>query len=124
MKSSVLIVDDEEIIHRTVRRALEEEGVDLRDAYNGAEAIAAVCEKPVDLILLDINMPEMDGNGVMRELHGNPKTKNIPVMMLTARDEVIDRIVGYELGVIDYITKPFEVPDLRRRVKEFLNLGR
>lgn len=120
MNKKILVVDDEENVRKTMRRVLDYTKAEIITASNGIEAVnLAASEKP-DLILLDINMPKMDGNQTMRELRKNPSTKFIPVIMLTGNGEVIDRVVGYELGVQDYITKPFEIAELKKRVGPFV----
>ncbi len=104
-----------------VPRAFAKEGFDFVDAFNGREALEfAEREKP-DLILLDINMPEMDGNETMKRLQANKATTGIPVIMLTGNGEAIDTVVGYELGVQDYITKPFHLDNLKERVIKVLS---
>ncbi|MCB4756614.1 MAG: response regulator [Elusimicrobia bacterium] len=113
----ILIVDDEEIIHKTLKKILNSASLELSSAYNGLQALEMAESEFPDLILLDINMPKMDGNEVMRELRKNPKTRSIPVIMLTGNGEVIDRVVGYELGVQDYVTKPFDVKDFKSRIE-------
>lgn len=119
-KKKILIVDDEEHIHKIVKKILNAPGLDLFSAMDGVEAIRQAAEVQPDLILLDINMPHMDGNEVMRDLRKNDATRPIPVIMLTGNGEVIDRMVGYELGVQDYITKPFQMDDLRQRIESVI----
>jgi DNA-binding response OmpR family regulator len=113
----ILVVDDEDNIHKVLKRILTSTNVQPLFAFNGAEALQLAKEKKPDLILLDINMPKMDGNEVMRELRKSDDTKSIPVIMLTGNGETIDKVVGFELGVQDYITKPFDITDLRERVE-------
>jgi len=123
MTTKILIVDDDEAIHRMVPRAFPSEGIEFVSAFNGADALEfAVREKP-NLILLDVNMPEMDGNETMKRLQASKETFGIPVIMLTGNGEAIDTVVGYELGVQDYITKPFLLDNLRERVNKILSGG-
>ena len=121
MLKKILLVDDEDIIHQAVKRALEKGPYQLVSAYNGNEAIQKTNELVPDLLLLDINMPEKDGYAVVREIRGRKETRHIPIIMLTGLGEVVDKVVGYELGVEDYITKPFDVEKLRQHVGSFLN---
>jgi DNA-binding response OmpR family regulator len=121
MPQKILLVDDEDIIHQSVKRALEKSPYELLSAYNGNEAVKKVLQSVPDLVILDINMPEKDGYAVVREIRGNKQTKHIPIIMLTGLGEVIDKVVGYELGVEDYMTKPFDVEKLRRHAERLLN---
>ncbi|CAK0771736.1 two-component system, chemotaxis family, response regulator WspR [Gammaproteobacteria bacterium] len=95
----------------------------LRTATSGADALqlANAPEKP-DLILLDVMMPDLDGYEVCRRLKGNPTTQDIPIIFVTAKSEVSDQEYGFNLGAVDYITKPFELPVVRARVRNHLNL--
>lgn len=120
-KIKILIVDDDEAIHKMIPRAFPGEPLEFISAFNGIEALRiAEAEKPA-LILLDVNMPEMNGNEAMKRLQANKATFGIPVIMLTGNGEAIDTVVGYELGVQDYITKPFELDNLKQRVKKILS---
>ncbi len=116
----ILIVDDEDNIHKVLKRIFSSTNVQPLSAFNGAEALQLAKDNKPSLILLDINMPKMDGNEVMRELRKNPETNAIPVIMLTGNGEAIDKVVGFELGVQDYITKPFDVADLRERIENVI----
>lgn len=119
-KDKVLIIDDEEHIVELIRYNLENAGYDAIEAYNGKDGIkAAKSEKPT-LILLDVMLPMMDGLEVCRKLRKDDATKNIPIIMLTAKSEEIDKILGLELGADDYITKPFSVRELLARIKAVL----
>lgn len=120
MAEKILLVDDEEFIHKIIRRVFEGSPYELFSAYNGNEALAKARELAPDLILLDINMPEKDGYAVVRDIRSNKKTKRIPIIMVTALGEVVDKVVGYELGVEDYITKPFDGEKFRKRIEIFL----
>jgi len=119
-KDKVLIIDDEEHIVELIRYNLENAGYDAVEAYNGVDGIkAAINEKPT-LILLDVMLPMMDGLEVCRKLRKDDTTKHIPIIMLTAKSEEIDKILGLELGADDYITKPFSVRELLARIKAVL----
>lgn len=120
MKNKILIVDDEESIHKILVRAFRDEEVEFVSAFNGLDGLQmAKSEKPA-LILLDINMPQMDGNETMKRLLSNEETFGIPVVMLTGNDDSVDKVVGYELGIQDYITKPFNLENLKKRVRDII----
>jgi two-component system alkaline phosphatase synthesis response regulator PhoP len=116
----VLIVDDEENIVELVKYNLETNGFKSYTAYSGTDAVRLVEEKAVDLIILDLMLPDMDGFEVCKSLKRNSSTADIPVIMLTARGEEFDKILGLELGADDYITKPFSIRELIARVKVIL----
>lgn len=114
LNSKILVVDDEQPIADILKFNLEKEGYQVICAYDGEEAIElAESEKP-DLILLDIMLPKKDGNEVCREVR---KTQTMPIIMLTAKDSEIDKVLGLELGADDYVTKPFSNRELVARVK-------
>ena len=117
MASTILVVDDEQNIVKLARLYLNKNGYQVEAAYDGAEALEKAKAIRPDLIILDIMMPEMDGLAVCQELR---KTSNVPIIILTARDDDVDRIVGLELGADDYITKPFNPRELVARVKAVL----
>jgi len=113
----ILLVDDDECVQSLIKRALASPSCQILSALNGVEAIPmAQSEKP-DLIILDIFMPTMDGKETIKELRRDHKTQMIPIMMLTGSGELVDKIVGFELGADDYVTKPFEMEELRARVQ-------
>lgn len=114
MSKKVLIVDDEKNIVEILKFNLKKEGFDTLEAYDGEQAVEmALGEKP-DLILLDVMLPKMDGFTVCRKLRQQIST---PILMLTAREEEVDKVLGLELGADDYITKPFSQRELMARVK-------
>jgi DNA-binding response OmpR family regulator len=117
MPSTILVVDDEKNIVQLARLYLNQEGYRVETAYDGAQALDKAKSVRPDLIVLDIMMPEMDGLSVARELR---KTSNVPIIILTARGDDVDRIVGLELGADDYVTKPFNPRELVARVKAVL----
>lgn len=120
MKEKILIIDDEEHIVELIRYNLENAGYETVEAYNGIDGLAlAKTEKPT-IILLDVMLPLMDGLEVCKNLRGSDQTKGIPIIMLTAKSEEIDKILGLELGADDYITKPFSVRELMARIKAVL----
>ncbi|TXL67883.1 response regulator transcription factor [Cerasibacillus terrae] len=113
----ILVVDDEERIRRLLKMYLEREDFIIEEAENGTEALELALKNDYDLILLDIMMPEMDGIDVCQELR---KEKNTPVIMLTAKGEETNRVQGFEVGVDDYIVKPFSPREVVLRVKAIL----
>lgn len=114
MKLKILVVDDEKPIADILKFNLEKEGYDVTCAYDGNEAVKLAEEIEPDLILLDIMLPGKDGNEVCREVR---KTQSMPIIMLTAKDSEIDKVIGLELGADDYVTKPFSNRELLARVK-------
>ena len=120
MNTKILIVEDERDIVDLLRYNLEEAGFETDYVRNGADALHRAVEKSPDLILLDLMLPEVDGLIVCRLLKNDPRTKNIPVVMVTAKAEERDRIAGLELGVDDYITKPFSPKEVVLRVSAVL----
>ncbi len=120
----VLIVEDEQDIAALIKHSLERAG-DVRAEIvgTGAAALKSVMEEPPDLILLDLNLPFLDGIEVFRILRNRPATAGIPVVMLTARTSETDRVTGLELGAEDYITKPFSLRELVARVRTALRRG-
>jgi len=119
MKQTILLVDDEKDILELLKYNLEKEGFKVLTAVDGKKALSEADARP-DLIVLDIMMPEMDGFEVCRILRQQPKTAEIPVIFLTAKDSEVDEVVGLELGAHDYITKPVRVRTFLARVKRVL----
>ena len=118
--SKILIVDDEANIRQLVKYNLEKESYQILEAEDGFQGLRlAKTEKP-DLMLLDLMLPQMDGLEVCRSLKGNPATAALPIIMLTAKSEEIDKVIGLELGADDYMTKPFSPRELVARVKAVL----
>ncbi len=120
MNAKILIVEDERDIVDLLRYNLQEAGFETDYVRNGADALHRAVEKSPDLILLDLMLPEVDGLIVCRLLKNDPRTKNIPIVMITAKTEERDRIAGLELGVDDYITKPFSPKEVVLRVSAVL----
>ncbi len=115
MKHTVLIVEDEQNIVDILAFNLGRDGYDTMEAYDGRTGLMLALEHNPDLILLDLMLPEMDGFGVCRALR--EAGSSIPIIMLTAREEETDKVLGLELGADDYITKPFSMRELLARVK-------
>src|SRR5262249_60396082 len=117
----VVVVDDDEALRNAVRRALRLEGYEVELAGDGAEALAQLAGRRADLVVLDVLMPVVDGITVCRRLReGGDRT---PILMLTARDAVSDRVVGLDAGADDYLTKPFALEELLARVRALLRRG-
>lgn len=113
-KKTILIVDDEKTIVDMLVYNLQKEGYNTLEANDGEEAVKIALNEKPDLVLLDIMLPKMDGLAVCKRIR---QTLNIPILMISAKDEEIDKILGLELGADDYITKPFSVRELMARVK-------
>ncbi len=103
----ILVVDDEEVIRRFVKIQLGKLGYDVKEAEDGLKAIEQLAKDDFDLIICDIMMPKKDGWDVIKEVRANPRTKDIPIIVLTAKNEDTDMFKGYEIGASYYMTKPF-----------------
>lgn len=114
----ILIVDDEPAIVAAVRERLERDGLAVSAAGSGEQALAQIDEAPPDLLLLDVGLPGIDGFELLRRLRG--RGLDMPVLLLTARGDEIDRVLGIELGADDYVVKPFSVRELSARVRAIL----
>lgn len=119
-RPKILIVDDEIDTLLPLKRSLEVEDYMVVGASNGHEALMKARAEIPDLILLDLMMPEMDGYEVCAKLKKDALTKNIPVIILTAKDAVRDKVKGLDIGADDYVTKPFNLNELKARVKSVL----
>lgn len=113
----ILIVEDEKEIVRFVKLELEHEGYEAAAAYDGRSGLAAALEQHFDLILLDVMLPEMNGFALLRRLR---QEKQTPVILLTARDDVVDKVTGLDIGANDYLTKPFHIEELLARIRAVL----
>lgn len=121
MPANILVVDDEPDLLATVGFALSRAGFAVQNAVTGAEAIRMARSEPhPDLVVLDLLLPDVSGTEVCRRLRAAPETERTPILFLTARDDEIDRVVGFELGADDYMGKPFEVRELVLRVEVLL----
>lgn len=116
----ILIVDDEKMIRNVVKEYAEFEGYETAEAENGMEAVEMCRNEDFDIIVMDIMMPRLDGYSAVKEIH---KTKQIPVIMLSARGEEYDKLFGFEIGVDDYVVKPFSPKELLARIKAVLKRG-
>src|SRR5438046_10544809 len=115
--STILLVDDEETVRKVLTLPLERDGYHVVQAVDGEEALARFGDQPVDLVVLDIMLPKLDGLEVCKQLRSR---SSVPIIMLTARDDELDKVVGLELGADDYITKPFSIREFRSRVRALL----
>jgi DNA-binding response OmpR family regulator len=120
MVGDVLIVEDEPDIRRLVVLTLEREGFRCRAAATGTEALREVKAKVPDLVVLDLMLPEVDGLEVCRRLRADRVTSALPIIMLTAKADEVDRVVGLEMGADDYLVKPFSPRELAARVRALL----
>jgi len=119
MGKRILIVDDEKNIRDLLKFNLENEGYETIEAKDGQEALDKVQEN-IDLMVLDLMLPKIDGLNVCKQIRNDEKIGNLPIIMLTAKSEDIDRIIGLELGADDYVTKPFNTRELIARIKALL----
>lgn len=119
-KQRIMVIEDDENIQELISYNLEKEGWEVLCQGNGRTGLQAVIDQKPDMILLDIMLPEMDGLSVCRELKHNAQTREIPIIMLTAKGEEADIVVGLEMGADDYITKPFSPRILTARSRAVL----
>ncbi|NWF91295.1 MAG: response regulator [Syntrophaceae bacterium] len=120
-KKKILVVDDEPDLVETVRFPLEIEGFNVLVSYNGEDALNLARKENPDLILLDLMLPKLDGYKVCRLLKFDEKYKHIPIIMLTAKTQEKDKVLGMETGADEYVTKPFDMDELMKKVKQYLN---
>ncbi|MCQ4619830.1 response regulator transcription factor [Corynebacterium sp. CCUG 71335] len=118
----ILVVDDEQAVRESLRRSLQFNGYDVALAKDGQEALASIEQEQPDLTVLDVMMPQLDGLGVCRELRSSGYDR--PILMLTARDGVSDRVAGLDAGADDYLPKPFALEELLARVRSLLRRAR
>lgn len=117
MAKKVLVVDDEKLIVKGIRFSLEQDGMEVDCAYDGEEALGMVREKDYDIILLDVMLPKLNGFEVCQQIREN---SSVPVVMLTAKGDDMDKILGLEYGADDYITKPFNILEVKARIKAIM----
>ncbi len=116
----ILFADDDVILHRVLVHKLTREGMSVESAFNGRQALEMAENNPPDLLILDGMMPELDGFAVLREWRNRENLKDIPVVMLTARNREADIVAALEEGAVDYLTKPFSPSELVARVKRLV----
>jgi DNA-binding response OmpR family regulator len=115
--STILLVDDEDSVQKLLTYPLEREGFRVVHARDGEEALKRFAEQHIDLVVLDLMLPKLDGLEVCKRLRAE---SSVPIIMLTARDDELDKVLGLELGADDYITKPFSIREFRSRVRALL----
>ena len=117
----ILIVDDEQDIVESLKFVLEASGFSCFTAFNGEDGLRMAKEIVPDLIILDVMMPKINGYKISRLLKYDAKYKNIPILMVTARSQAEDKLIGEETGADEYITKPFELDEVVKKVEQYLN---
>ncbi len=122
-KGKILVVDDTPASLRLLTDLLKAEGFEVRSAISGELALGAATQNPPNLVLLDIRMPEMDGYEVCRRLKANPLTRDVPVIFVSAASETDEKVRGFEMGAVDFVTKPYQRNELLARVRTHLELN-
>lgn len=117
MAKKVLVVDDEKLIVKGIRFSLEQDGMEVDCAYDGEEALQMIKNKEYDIILLDVMLPKLTGFEVCQQVR---EFSGVPIVMLTAKGEDMDKILGLEYGADDYITKPFNILEVKARIKAII----
>ena len=124
MEVNVLVVDDDESVVDMIRMGFEADGMNVSSAGDGAEALEVLSREPIDVIVLDIMMPRVDGWMTLMEIRNDPLTADIPVIMLTAKTQDLAKILAFKQGVQQYVTKPFSILELSARVQSLAKHGR
>ena len=117
MSKKILVVDDEKLIVKGIRFSLEQEGMEVDCAYDGEEALECIHNKEYDIVLLDLMLPKLSGMEVCQQVR---EFSDVPIIMLTAKGEDMDKILGLEYGADDYITKPFNILEVKARIKAII----
>ena len=117
MAKKVLVVDDEQLIVKGIRFSLEQDGMEVDCAYDGEEALECIHNKEYDIVLLDLMLPKLSGMEVCQQVR---EFSDVPIIMLTAKGEDMDKILGLEYGADDYITKPFNILEVKARIKAII----
>lgn len=120
MNNKIVVIDDDQSINELIKINLELSGYSVIQAYDGVKGFALVKQEMPSLIILDVMMPDVDGFTVAKRIRQNEETKNIPIIMLTALSQLNDKVNGFNIGVDDYLVKPFEVEELMVRVRALL----
>ncbi|MFU8790196.1 MAG: HD domain-containing phosphohydrolase [Methylobacter sp.] len=123
VKGHILAVDDTPASLKLLTDILKEEGYEVRSAINGELALSAAMRNPPDLVLLDIRMPDMDGYEVCRQLKANSETRDVPVIFVSAVSATDEKVLGFEIGAVDFVTKPYQRSELLARVRTHLELN-
>jgi two-component system phosphate regulon response regulator PhoB len=119
----ILIIEDESDLVRTLEYNFQQAGFEVISTNRGRDGLRLAAARAPDLVLLDLMLPDLQGTDVCRQLKSDPKTRTIPVIMVTARVEEVDRVVGFEIGADDYVTKPFSTRELVLRARAVLRRG-
>lgn len=122
-RHSLLVVDDSDDVHRLLQARLRQENIDLIAALDGKTSLVLAEQEHPSLILLDLDMPDMDGFEVLRHLKDNSETRDIPVIVLSGLHSPADKVVAFDLGAVDYVTKPFDLMELRVRLRSALRMS-
>jgi phosphate regulon transcriptional regulator PhoB len=120
MKQTIFVLEDDPDISELISFNLEKQGYRVKSEKNGQKAFDLIMKQPPDLLVLDLNLPGLSGIEVCKYLRENARTKELPIIMLTARTQEIDKIIGFEIGADDYVTKPFSMRELLARVNALL----
>lgn len=123
-KPRILVIEDERALREVLEYNLTKEGYEVLTASDGQDGLRRAQAQLPDLVVLDLMLPVIEGLEVCRQLRGNSRTKDVPVLMLTARSEEVDEVVGFQMGADDYVTKPFKVKPLMQRIKALLRRHR
>lgn len=121
-QSRVLVVEDDKDANDLLQQTLSDEGYEVYQAFDGLDGLEAVASFKPDLMLLDLMMPQLDGIELCRKLRADPATRSLPILLLTAKDSLTEKITGFEAGGDDYITKPFVIGELLARIKAHLRM--
>lgn len=122
--NKILVIDDDHAINELIKVNLELNGYKVIQAYDGIKGFALAKQELPNAIVLDVMMPEVDGYTVAQRIRQNSDTKNIPILMLTALSQLNDKVKGFDIGIDDYLTKPFEMEELRVRLRAILKRAR
>ena len=120
MDNKILVVDDDRAINELIKVNLELSGYSVVQAYDGIEGFALAKQEQPSLVILDVMMPDVDGYTVAQRIRLNPNLANVPILMLTALSQLGDKVKGFDIGVDDYLVKPFEMEELKVRVRALL----
>jgi len=120
MKQTIYVVEDDSDISELIGFNLDKHGYQVKTEKNGQKAFDLILQKPPDLVILDLNLPGMSGIEICKYMRENARTKDVPIIMLTARTQEIDKIIGFEIGADDYVTKPFSIRELLARITALL----
>jgi CheY-like chemotaxis protein len=120
-RQKILLIDDSSVNNLLLQNILEDEGFEVQTAFSGREGLEKMDSDKPDLVVLDIMMPRMDGFEVLNKIISNPVTKDIPVIMLTAKNDSKDEELAREIGAVDYMTKPVDIKNTLQRIRKFID---